>query len=74
MNEDELILEIASRADQYISDLCNEFKIHPLSLSAVFMARLGLLCKSIGEAEEYLALLRHSIETIKNDSGDRVRH
>jgi len=55
MTDDELI-ELSRKIDNTMIKLAEQHKTSALSLSAVMMARMMLLCDSLGSAEDFRQL------------------
>jgi hypothetical protein len=51
MNDDQL-LELSVTIDNTLLSLCDKHKTNALSMSAVVMARLMLLCDSVGSGDD----------------------
>jgi hypothetical protein len=51
MNDDQLI-ELSVTIDNTILALCDKYKTNALSMSAVMMARMMLLCDSLGAGDD----------------------
>ena len=50
--DDEQLLELSVTIDNTILSLCDKYKTNALSMSAVMMARMMLLCDSVGAGDD----------------------
>jgi hypothetical protein len=57
MLNDEKLIEISQGVDSYLSTLLVKYKVTPLSLAAVLLARTMVLNKEAGSTEDFLKLL-----------------
>lgn len=62
MNDQQLIT-ITREVDVTVENLCKLYEISPLSLTAVFLARLKLFNDSIGSSDDFNKLLTTVVET-----------
>lgn len=67
MTEDQKIEEISIKVDDFLLNLLQEYKLAPLSLSAVVSGRVYMFNESAGTINEFRQLLEHVLEIEPTD-------
>jgi hypothetical protein len=65
MIEEDEVVKMATNVDRVLQELMADYRIHPLSLSAVMLARLSHLNNVVGTTDEFIQLTKESIEQIR---------
>lgn len=62
MLSDEQLQLIGDRVDEFIIEICNEYKEHPLNISAIMLARMYIAAMAGKCTQDFKAILQSIID------------
>jgi hypothetical protein len=72
--EDEMLAEISEVVDEAILDWMNTYKMPPLNLSAIILARLTWLAKMGKYQDDFIQILKEPERILEKDKQSKVIH
>ena len=73
-NKEEQLVEISNEIDEFLIELSQKFKQHPLNLASITLARLLVMCKTTNCLTEFIQIIDQIEGDIeKLDVGDKTK-